>query len=267
MKLKTEGASARRSCFWMPRFCRRLLALVLMSLGCSCCQQMADPVGPIATALRSHDFQGAETLSQTALTSYPRDYRLWTLHGIATAGTGKLSLALEDYQHALRLSPTYLPALEEAAQTEMQLGQDAGPLLARILAQRPDDPATEALLGVLHYRKGDCAAAVQGFGKASAIIQHNPEALTDEGVCFTVLKKYSDAVDAFGSALALDPVSPVARYNLALAQLNAHRPDEALGTIQPVVDAMPAHADALAGSFSPPVSLLAGAPRPRGPQS
>jgi tetratricopeptide (TPR) repeat protein len=229
----------------MAMFLRRLLAMVLVSVGCSCCQQTVDPVGPIATALRNHDFQGAMALSQTALTSHPRDYRLWTLHGMATAAIGQVSLALEDYQHALRLSQTYLPALEGAAQTEMQFGQDAGPLLARILAQRPDDPATEALLGVLNYRKDDCAAAVESFRKASAIIQHNPEALTDEGVCFTVLKQYSDAVDAFGSALQLSPGSRVASYNLALAQFNAHRYDEALGTIQPLVDAVPVHADAL----------------------
>jgi tetratricopeptide (TPR) repeat protein len=246
MKQRTERALPWPAWLSTARWAARLCCIVLVSSGYAFGQQGQDPVGEIANALRSHDFQGALTLSQTALRTHPQDYRLWTLQGMATAGTGKLPVALEDYQHALRLAPTYLPALEGIAQTEVQLGEDARPTLARILAQRPDDPPTEALLGILNYRSDDCAAAVESFRKAAAAISRNPEALNDEGACFSALKQYGEAVDAFSSALRLDSASSIARYNLALAQFDAHRADEALGTLQPLLDAPTAHPDALA---------------------
>ncbi len=89
-----------------------------------------DAVGKISDALRSRNFTLTLTLSQTALAKRPNDYRIWTLRGMATAGTGNLPRALSAYQHALKLAPGYLPALEGAAQSEFQMGHNAArPLL------------------------------------------------------------------------------------------------------------------------------------------
>jgi tetratricopeptide (TPR) repeat protein len=53
-------------------------------------------------------------------------------------------------------------------------------------------------------------------------------------------------VAAFADALALDPARPEARYNLALAQQNAHRPEDALKSLQTLLDQAPPNVDALA---------------------
>jgi tetratricopeptide (TPR) repeat protein len=200
----------------------------------------------ISDALRSRDFPLAQRLCQDALARTPGDYRIWALRGMATAGAGDLAKALLDYQHALNLSPAYLPALEGAAQTEFQLGKDgAMPLLEKILAQRPDDAMTHALLGVLQYRKQDCADAVGHFEKGSIAIAHQPTALNDYGLCLSALHRDEDAANIFGQILALDPSRSEARYNLALAQWNAHQPDDALKTLEPLTSASPANPDAL----------------------
>lgn len=220
-------------------------ACVSASLPNARCQSSQDPAAPIVAALRAREFSEALSLSKAALAAHPRDYRIWTLHGMATAATGGLPQALTAFQHALQLEPAYLPALEGAAQTEMQLGQDASPLLEKILAQRPDDAATHALLGVLDYRKHNCAAAIDQFRQAEAAIGHQPEALSDEGACFSALKQDNDAVAAFRDALALDPSNDVARYNLALAQFNAQQAADALTTLNPLIADTAAHPDAL----------------------
>src|SRR5487761_2639509 len=88
-------------------------------------QRAQDDVAQISDALRNRDFTKALELSKFALATRSGDYRLWTLRGMATAGTANLPLALLAYQHALKLAPTYLPALEGAAQTEFQMGHDA----------------------------------------------------------------------------------------------------------------------------------------------
>ena len=205
-----------------------------------------NPVSAIADALRSHDFSQASMLCQTALAKNPADYRIWTLCGMAAAGRSDLPKALLDYQHALRLSPAYLPALEGAAQTEFQLGkQDAEPLLEKILAQRPDDATTHALLALLEYRRKDCADAVNHFAKASDVIANQPAALTEYGSCLAMLNRNDEAVAIFADALAADPANPEARYNLALAQWNAHQAEDALKTLAPLTTATPANDDAL----------------------
>src|ERR1700733_11753465 len=149
----------------------RVLLLWLLLVWASSAVAQAPPdedeVGRISGALQSHDFTEALALSQAALTARPNDYRLWTLRGIATAGKGNLPLALTAYRHALKLAPEYLPALEGAAQSEFQMGQDAArPLLLKVLAQRPDDPTSHAMLGVLEYRNKNCSEAMAHFQKA-----------------------------------------------------------------------------------------------------
>jgi tetratricopeptide (TPR) repeat protein len=204
-------------------------------------------IAPIVSALRSHDFAAALSLSQAALAKQPADYRVWTLRGMATAGTGNLPLALTAYQHALRLAPTYLPALEGAAQIEFQLGHESAmPLLQKILAQRPDDQTAHALAGMLEYRKRNCPDAIDHFRNAPAVIAAQPGALTEYGMCLANLQRNEDAVPIFAQVLALEPAKDEVRYNLALAQWNAHQGDDALKTLQPLVEKVPVDADALA---------------------
>ena len=206
-----------------------------------------DAIGAISSALRSQDFKKAEELSEAALAEHPQDYRFWTLRGMATAGLGNLPLALSHYKHALTLAPSYLPALEGAAQTAFQLGDaSARPALERILALRPDDPTSHAMLGVLDFRSHNCKDAVAHFEKAAGAIASQPVALTEYGVCLTQLQRPDEAVGPFANALALDPSQPGARYNLALAQWNAHQAEEALKTLQPLLEGSPPNTDALA---------------------
>ena len=206
---------------------------------------MQDEVGRISDLLRRYDFTRALALSEAALERRPGDYRIWTLRGMATAGTGNLPQALSAYQHALKLAPTYLPALEGAAQSEFQMGHDAArPLLLRVLAQRPEDPTSHAMLGALDYRAKNCSDAVTHFQKAAGTVAAQPEALTEFGSCLTILKQDEEAVTVFKQAFALDSTKREARYNLALAQWNAHNTEDALATLQPLIEATPLDADA-----------------------
>jgi tetratricopeptide (TPR) repeat protein len=203
-------------------------------------------IGAISVALRSHDFAKAEELCAAALAAHPDDHRFWTLRGMSSAGVGDLPLALTHYQHALSLAPSYLPALEGAAQTAFQLGDaSARQTLLTILAQRPDEPTSNAMLGVLDFRMRNCEGAVSHFQKGRSAIAGQREALTQYGMCLSVLERHDEAIGPFADALALDPVRPEARYNLALAQWNAHRPDEALNTLHPLLNENSANVDAL----------------------
>ena len=226
------------------------LCLMVMALGTAeACRGQAPPasIAPIIDALQHHDFDTALKLSQAILSSEPGNYTVWTLRGMASAGMGHATQALAAYQHALRLSPAYLPAMEGAAQTEFQLKRpETRELLQKILAQRPDDPTTHLLLGMLDFNAGKCAEAVDHFTKAGRALATRPEALNEYGSCLAQLKRPDDAVAVFTSALSLDPAQREARYNLALAQWQDNKADDALATLQPLVESAPVSSDALA---------------------
>jgi tetratricopeptide (TPR) repeat protein len=209
-------------------------------------QSTREEVSKISDALRNHQFSLALSLSQAALAQRPGDYRIWTLRGMATAAMGNPSLALTAYQHALNLAPSYLPALEGAAETEFKVQPDAARrLLFKVLAQRPDDPTSHAMLGVLEYKNKNCADAANHFEKAAGVIVSQPAALTEYGACLAELKRGDEAVAVFAQVLVLDPARGEARYNLALAQWDAHHLESALATLQPLIEATQADEDAL----------------------
>lgn len=231
------------------RFFQMLPLWATLTLTVTCCAQgpaVQSSVASITDALRSRDFQSALNMCKSALASHPSDSRIWTLRGMALAATGNLPLASQSYQRALRFAPDYLPALEGLAQSEFQLERpDARTYLLRVLAVIPNDPVSHAYLGVLDFRTRDCTNAVNHFEHAGAMIQHEPGVLSQLGYCLAELGRDGEAASTFARVVALDPNRPGARYNLALAQLNDHHPNESLDALQPLLQRTPVQPDVL----------------------
>ena len=190
----------------------------------------------IEDALRAKTYDQALALSQAALAANPHDCRLWTLRGMAYAGAHRPKLADAAYLHALELVPDYLPALEGAAQLEFESGgKNAEDLLERIYALRPADPTANVMLAMTQYKRGACTEAVVHFEQARPLLNERLLPLSEYGICLSKLGRGDDAVRAFQNAVALAPQDRGARYNLALALLDAKRYDEAVKTLAPDV--------------------------------
>jgi tetratricopeptide (TPR) repeat protein len=188
----------------------------------------------IITALRNQDFDQALRLSEGALEKSPHDYRIWTLRGMAYSGERKTSQALDAFEHALKLNSAYLPAMEGAAQVEYQQGNTgAKAYLQRVLALRPDDPTSHAMLGVIAYREKDCANSVIHFQKAGDLLSNQPAALADYGACLAMRGQFEEATAVLKKAIAAQPGSKQVRYNLALSEWKANHAEDALATLQP----------------------------------
>ena len=129
--------------------------------------QAADArIAAIVAALRDQQFDKALHLLDAALKESPGNAQLWTMQGVAREGLGKNKEALASFRHALKLSPDYIPALEKSAQIAFDAGDPAGiPVLEHLLRLRPDDLTSHAMLAVLEYQKGDCAAASAPLSK------------------------------------------------------------------------------------------------------
>jgi len=216
----------------------RLAVLVaLFSAGSFVAAQITvDRIGAVMSALRAGQFDKALQLLQPKLEQNPKNAQLWTLRGLALSGKGDKREALGAFHRALGVTPDYLPALEGAAQIEYDsASKDAVELLQHILALRPHDPTSHAMLAVVAYRKGDCATAVRHFRESGPLLDSQPGALQDYGACLVRLKEVEKAVTVFSRVLTQSNDAG-ARLRLASVQMMAQRPKEAVETLQPLLE-------------------------------
>jgi tetratricopeptide (TPR) repeat protein len=232
----------------MMVLCRKFcLAIALLTCSPFAYSQTAENlIEPISAALRAGDFDKAVELSRSALKASPNNAQLWTLQGIAFTRKGDNKDALVAFQLALKISPNNIAALAGAAQIEYQAGNQAAvPLLNRLLQLRPGDPTGHAMLAVLEYRQGNCAAAVPNFEKAAQLIDSQLDALHAYATCLVKLKRLEAAIATLQRAVALRPDDPRELHVLASVQLMAHKPQDALATLEPLLASPNADANTL----------------------
>jgi len=219
----------------LPQLALAIFLLAYPSLAYS--QVRNNRIEPISSALRAGDFDKAVELSRAALKDSPNNAQLWTLQGIAFTRKGDDKAALAAFQQALKISPNNLAALAGAAQIEYQAGSpNAVPLLKRLLQLRPEDPTGHAMLAVLEYRHGNCAEAVPHFARAGELIESQLDALHAYATCLMRIKRPEAAAATLQKTVVLNPSDPRERQVLASVLLLAHKPQDALSTLQPLLD-------------------------------
>jgi tetratricopeptide (TPR) repeat protein len=101
------------------------------------------------------------------------------------------------------------------------------------------------MLAVLEYRQGNCAAAVPHFEKAAQLLDSQLDALHAFATCLVKLKRVDEAATAFQRAVALRPDDPRELHLLASVQLMAHKPQDALSTLRPLLESKEVDASTL----------------------
>ena len=217
-----------------------LVCLVFASL---LAQTNGDPIGEATQSLRAREFDRALQILRPAIRQSPGRAQLWMLQGLAYSGSGKKQEALASFRTALKISPDYLPALEAAAQIEYDAGSQAAvPLLEHVLRLRPDDTTSHAMLAVLAYKQGDCAAAVEHFEKSGPLMSSQPAAMQEHAGCLLKLKQFERAIAVLQAAVNLNPEDRRARSQLASAQLMSDKPKDAIATLEPLLNTTPVEA-------------------------
>ncbi|HMI53642.1 MAG TPA: tetratricopeptide repeat protein [Candidatus Saccharimonadales bacterium] len=227
---------------------RKIALVAALGAGASStlAQSPENPARAISSALGAKEYDKALELCRAALRAAPRNPQLWTLQGVAFASKGDSKEALVSFQRALRISPSNVAALAGAAQIEYQSGdQSAVPLLNKLVQLRPGDPTAHAMLAVLQYQKGDCRAAVGNFEKADVLLDSQLDALHAYATCLVKLRKIDAALATFQRAVALRPNEPQELQLLASIQIMAHKPQDALVTLHPLLDGKEPNANIL----------------------
>lgn len=201
-------------------------------------QKTSVSTATVIAALQKGQNDDAVKMADALLRADPRSFKVWTLRGLGLERSGHSKEALADYQHALSLSPDYLPALEGAAQLDYKAqSPQAIPILHRILSSHPENATAHAMLGVFEYRHGDYAPAVADFAAAGDLADSQPSALLAYAICLARVDRVPEAIARFQQLVALQPQNADARYDLALLQWRSSTAADALATLQPLLDA------------------------------
>ena len=227
---------------------RKVVALLvpIFTLSLALAQAPQDLIASIASALRDREFEKALEFLRPALKQSPGNAELWTMQGVAYAGRGQTKEAASSFRSALKISPDDIPALQGAAQMAYEAADPSGiPLLKHLHHLRPTDATTSAMLAVLEYQEGNCKSAVQYFAVAGTVFDAKPEGLHAYATCLVRLKRFDEASRVLQKSLNLNPSDGRERQLLAAVQLMAHKPQDALATLDPLLGASTADAGAL----------------------
>jgi tetratricopeptide (TPR) repeat protein len=189
-----------RSHHWSYKICGTIIVFATTALGAPVQAQPISTGDPIEQAIANRQFPRALQLADAALRHLPRDWRLLTLRGRVLSILERRTEALEAYRRAIKFQPSYLPALEGAAEIEYFGGHpQARETLNRIIALQPANQAAHAMLGELAYGRQDCRDAVPHFELASNQVNREREALMHLGACLFELNqtdKISNVLEA-----------------------------------------------------------------------
>lgn len=209
-------------------------------------QVASDIKKQILAELRAGDYRGAEARLGEALKGSPNDAGLWTLNGYALLHLENPKQALVSYERALEIAPDYEAALEGAAEIRFSAGdQRAVPLLQRLLKLHPEDYTAHAMLATLAYKRNDCSTAVKEFEQGKSAINGKVQPLDEYGYCSFQTNGAAESIPIFRRVVELQPDSEQARYNLAVAQSEAQRFQDAIATLTGPNGKLPDNAKAL----------------------
>src|SRR6185503_9151377 len=157
--------------------------------------------------------------------------------GNAHKAAGNPALAIESYRRSLQIDPDYLPSLYNLglALHETESFKEAEACFRRVLAIEPCDVDALFHLGVLLQRCMRLEEAANAFRLAVRHAPDNPYhwmRLGDVGIKLLTDHSLREAAECFRKALALQPDSAIANFNLGCVHRLEGRHDEALRSFQ-----------------------------------
>jgi tetratricopeptide (TPR) repeat protein len=196
-------------------------------------QDARTSISAIESQIRAQQYDQALQSLKTALHANPGDYKLWTLDGICLALIGNDGEALTAFDHALRISPDYAPALKGEIQILYKTGDKrAIPLLQRVLKSDPGDLTAHEMLATLQAKAGDCQAAASQFSLSQDAIDNHPESLEAYGYCLFKLDRAADAIPVFRQLIPLLPGRTYPSYDLAVLLVATHDNQQAIKVLE-----------------------------------
>ncbi len=224
--MEMRGRDRSRSAHGLPS---KTVAVAI----CLFATSLSADVASIRTALQAGRFVEAIAACDQELKLDPNNAALFTLKGLALQASGNPVAGLSSFRQALVAAPSYLPALQAAAQIEFDTRDArARPTLEAIVKLAPTSETAHSMLGELAFESRDCPRALDHFSKIASG-SRRPLARWQAGVCLFERERWQEAASEFQSLLVLREHPPT-RFNLALSHWHSKNFAAALSALAPL---------------------------------
>jgi tetratricopeptide (TPR) repeat protein len=173
----------------------------------------------------------------------------WMAHynlAIILADQGAIDQAIDHYQDAVNLRPSYAEAHYNLARLLVEQGRvdDAVGQYEKALEIEPGDAEAQNNLGVILFSIGRVGDAILHYQKALEILPDYAEASCNLANALISEGDFDGAIAHYNACVAAVPDQVEAQYNLASALLRKGRTDEAITHYHKVLQLYPENADA-----------------------
>lgn len=177
---------------------------------------------------------------------YPDCFYAYDHRGFAYAQKGQFSLAISDYDQALRLKSKYMPAFHNRALAYSQIHEDSKALADFTKALELDPNYANAYFNraIFYSERGQNDQAVADYSTAIEKTSHQfVAAYSNRGAVYLAQHKVQEALKDFDRALLLDPRDLYARNNRAIAFVQTGDLAAALGDLDQALKFVPKDAE------------------------
>jgi tetratricopeptide (TPR) repeat protein len=183
------------------------------------------------------DYDGAIRTFGEVLARDPEYDEPYFDRAVAHKASGDLTAALRDLNHAIELSGAFSEAYYNRADIRLDLGQDELALADLNTVLEIDPDATEALLNraALFIGAGDLDAAEADIVHGLSISPADPHLWSAKGLLRVEQDAEQEALECFGTAIALDPRLVEVYGNRAVLHFSAGRTAEAVADLDQAI--------------------------------
>ncbi len=195
-----------------PRRLRRSAAMIIAFCGMvATCQTPSDPVADARQMVDSGKLAESETALHNFLVAHPSDANAHFLLGYVLFREQKARESLTEFTSGAKFRRPSADELKIVASDYVLLGDfvDADKWFSEVLAEAPNDPNANYLLGRTKFNENDFPAAISSFERALTLRPKYVEAENNVGLAWRALNNFEKARTAFQTAIDWQGDTPI----------------------------------------------------------
>jgi len=169
-------------------------------------------------------------LNDIALEDYRETSDYWIVLGISYFETKMYKEAIEAYEHAIKINPTFARAYRGLGfiYSELKMYKEAIETINKAIRLEPGDADTYFTLGFIYGKTNMFSKAAETFKQAIRIKPDHVAAHSRLGLIYDILGMSKEAIESYKQAIRLRPDYVEAHFGLGLAYLGSGNKGKAL---------------------------------------
>ena len=205
-----------------------------------------DNIQSAVSFLNSGRIKEAVDVIEPLIKNFQNEPLLYNIRGVCNHSCQNYKVAIEDFQRAVELNPSYAEAYYNLGVSYGELSEieSAKESYKNALRINSNYPTAQNNLGQILLTQGEFDASIENFEWAIALKPDFAEAYNNLGNAFLGIEDLDNAIKSFKKAITLKPDFAIANNNLGIAYLRTGEKEIALEFFENAIALIPSYASA-----------------------